>query len=142
MLETRDLKLIAEVVQQSVRQETQPIRDDIASLQADIKEVKADITELKADVAVLKDDMEGAKVDIMGLKNHMSVAQNDIKAIQVTLENETNQGVRIIAEGHMDLDRKLNTVLKSEKEKAMMLLRTMRLENEVEKMKTKLEATA
>lgn len=135
MLETRDLKLIAEVVLQSVRQETQPVRDDIASLQADIKEVRADI-------AVLKEDMEGTKVDIMGLKNHMSVAQNDIKAIQVTLENETNQGIRIIAEGYMDLDRKLNAVLKSEKEKEMMLLRTMRLENEVEKIKTKLEVTA
>lgn len=37
-------------------------------------------------------------------------------SIQLTLENETNRNIQIIAEGHLDLGRKLNDALKIENE--------------------------
>ena len=37
-------------------------------------------------------------------------------SIQLTLENETNRNIQIIAEGHLDLSRKLNDALKIENE--------------------------
>lgn len=39
-----------------------------------------------------------------------------ITSIQLTLENETNRNIQIIAEGHLDLSRKLNDALKIENE--------------------------
>ena len=42
---------------------------------------------------------------------------NKVTEVQMTLENETNKEIRIIAEGHLDLSRKLDDALKVENEK-------------------------
>ena len=44
-------------------------------------------------------DMQDMKTDIRDLKSRVS-------GIEMTLENETNRNIRIIAEGHADLCRK------------------------------------
>ena len=54
---------------------------------------------------------------------------NKVTEVQMTLENETNKEIRSIAEGHLDLSRKLDDVLKVENQKEMLLLRVTNLEN-------------
>ncbi len=66
----------------------------------------------------------------------------DIEEIQLTLENETNRNIRLIAEGHLDLSRKLDEALKVENEKEMLMLRVTTLENEVRRLKQRIEAIA
>ena len=65
-----------------------------------------------------------------------------ITDIQLTLENETNKNIQIIAEGHLDLSRKLDEALKIENEKEMLLLRVNRLENEIRRIKQRIEEIA
>ena len=72
----------------------------------------------------------------------MSDVKQEVKDIQLTLENETNHNIRFIAEGHLDLTRKLDDALKVENEKEMMLIRVTSLENEVRRLKTKNEEIA
>ena len=62
-----------------------------------------------------------------------------ITEIQLTLENETNRNIKIIAEGHLDLSRKLDEALKIDQEKEMLLIRVNRLESELAKLKMRLE---
>lgn len=38
--------------------------------------------------------------------------QKEVTGIKVTLENETNRNIRVIAEGHLDLSRKLNEAMR------------------------------
>ena len=40
-----------------------------------------------------------------------------IRVLQLTLENETTRNIKLIAEGHMDLNRKLDEALKIDNEK-------------------------
>ena len=65
-----------------------------------------------------------------------------VTEVQMTLENETNKEIRIIAEGHLDLSRKLDDSLKVENEKEMLLLRVNRLENEIRRIKQRIEEIA
>ena len=65
-----------------------------------------------------------------------------ITDIQLTLENETNRNIKIIAEGHLDLSRKLDDALKVESEKEMLLLRVNHLENEIRRIKQRIEEIA
>lgn len=65
-----------------------------------------------------------------------------ITDIQFTLENETNKNIKIIAEGHLDLNRKLNEALRTESEKEMLLIRVNHLENELRHIKKQLESIA
>ena len=66
----------------------------------------------------------------------------EITDIQLTLENETNRNIKIIAEGHLDLSRKLDDALKVDTEKEMLLIRVNRLENEVRRLKERISEIA
>ena len=68
--------------------------------------------------------------------------ESKVTEVQMTLENETNKEIRIIAEGHLDLSRKLDDSLKVENEKEMLLLRVNRLENEIRRIKQRIEEIA
>ena len=65
-----------------------------------------------------------------------------ITDIQLTLENETNKNIKIIAEGHLDLSRKLDEALKVDSEKEMLMIRVNRLENELRRLKARVEEIA
>ncbi len=56
-----------------------------------------------------------------------------IRDLQLTLENETNRNIKLIAEGHMDLNRKLDEALKIDTEKEILIMRVNSLENETVK---------
>lgn len=60
----------------------------------------------------------------------------------MTLENETNRNIKIIAEGHLDLSRKLDDALKVDTEKEMLLIRVNRLENDVRRLKERISEIA
>ena len=65
--------------------------------------------------------------------------ETKVTEVQMTLENETNKEIHIIAEGHLDLSRKLDDALKVEAEKEMLLLR---VKNEVRRIKQRIEEIA
>ena len=98
-------------------------------LQAIYHEMK----ELKSDVIELKSDMCEVKSDVKDLKKRMT-------SVELTLENETNRNIRLVAEGHLDLYRKLDDALRVENEKKMLLLRVNVMENEIRKIKEQITA--
>jgi hypothetical protein len=80
--------------------------------------------------------------DLKAIEAMLAPIKRDIKSIQLTLENETNRNIKIIAEGHLDLSRKLDDALKVENEKEMLLIRVNSLENELRKVKERIESIA
>lgn len=88
-----------------------------------------------SEIQVMKTDMQSMQTDIQELKRRTT-------SIELTLENETNPNIKAIAEGHLDLNRKLDEALKVEGEKEILLIRVNSLENELRKIKEKLEHIA
>lgn len=80
--------------------------------------------------------------DLQAINSLLEPLRNEIKSIELTLENETNRNIQIIAEGHLDLSRKLDEALKVENEKEMLLLRINHLENELRKVKERINQIA
>ena len=88
---------------------------------------------------------ERFRIRISEASNGVSLPEEiktDIHEIQLTLENDTNKRISIIAEGHLDLIRKLDDALKVENEKELLLLRVATLESEIKKIKKKIEQIA
>lgn len=79
---------------------------------------------------------------IKSIYNDMQEIKRQVRDIQLTLENETNRNIQVIAEGHLDLSRKLDEALKVDNEKEMLLIRVNRLENELRKVKERIEEIA
>ena len=80
--------------------------------------------------------------ELKAIESMLEPIKRDIRSIQLTLENETNRNIKLIAEGHLDLSRKLNEGLKIDNEKEMLLIRVNTLENELRKVKERIENIA
>jgi archaellum component FlaC len=119
-----------------------PIQDDIQMIKEEIHTLKKDTTELKGDIQILKQDVQILKHETQELKQDVQDLKNRVTSIEITLENETNRGIKVIAEGHLNLDRKLSEASKVENEKELLLLRVSHLENEMRKVKDRLNQIA
>lgn len=80
--------------------------------------------------------------DLEAIESMLEPIKRDLRSIQLTLENETNRNIKLIAEGHLDLSRKLSEALKVDNEKEMLLIRVNSLENELRKVKERIESIA
>lgn len=83
-----------------------------------------------------------SEVTLQDIYNDIKKMQMQIRDLQLTLENETNRNIQLIAEGHLDLNRKLDEALKVEANKEILLLRVNSLENEVRRLKERIEHIA
>lgn len=59
------------------------------------------------EVCGIKDDMQGMKDDIQGMKEQIGNLGHAVKNLELHIENVTDRNICIIAEGHLDLSRKL-----------------------------------
>ena len=91
------------------------ILDKIGILATDVAELKTDVAGLKTDVAELKTDEAGLKTNVSGLNERVAALETDVSDIKqqvtktsLTIENEIRVNIQRVAEGHLDLSRKLN----------------------------------
>ena len=131
MLEQKDLEMIAEIVKEM----NKPIYERL-----DKMDHRFDEMDHRLDKMDHRFDEMDHRFDEMD--HRLEKVEKKVTEVQVTLENETNKGIQIVAEGHLDLSRKLDEALTIENEKEMLKLRINRLESEVKKINAKLEDIA
>lgn len=76
------------------------------------------------------------------MDEHFEKLDKSVSDIKLTLENETNRNIRLIAESQLTLNRKLDDALKVDNEKELLLIRVNILENEVRKLKERSDVSA
>lgn len=112
--------------------------EQMTGVKAEITEMKEDVAGLKEDVAVLKEDVAVLKEDVAGLQERMDKQENEIRYIRTFQENNLEKGIKIIAEGHVMLLRRLNEALKITEDDEMLRLRVNVLECDMSRVKEKL----
>ena len=81
------------------------ILQKLGGIEGGLASVGEDVRLLQGDVQSLKEDVQTLKEDVQSLKERVT-------NIEITLENETNRNIQLVAEGHLNLDRKLDEALK------------------------------
>ena len=114
------------------------VKQDVADLKQDMTEVKQDMTEVKQDMTEVKQDMTEVKQDVADLKQNVT-------EMKLSLENETNHNIQLLAENHCDLVDKLNQAipvadkaLLNEVQISGLRIRVDSLEKEVAEMKDRI----
>ena len=149
MLEAKDLEMIGEIVTRvmepmrrdiaEVREDMSEVKQDIAVMKEDIAELQKDMTEVKQDIAVMKEDIAELQKEVSELRFDVTELQKDMTNVKLALENEVKVGINIIAEGHIDLSRKLDMALEISEERKLTELRILRLETEMLRIKEKMQ---
>lgn len=110
------------------------INSTLNNMNKQFDDINNQIAEMKTDIQNVKDETK----QISEMKTDIQKMKNEIREISLTLENETNRNIKIIAEGHLDLSIKLDKALTVENEKEMALIRINMMENELRRIKEKL----
>ena len=141
MSENEKLNLILEGIGE-IKDDVRGLKEDVQGLKEDVQVLKEDVQGLKEEVQVLKEDVQGLKEEVQVLNEDVQVLKEDVQSVkervtlfEITLENETNRNIQLIAEGHMNLDRKLDEALKELHPNTMYHLKVNHLDGEVTKMK-------
>ncbi len=126
------------------------LKDEIAGVKTELKDEIAGVrTELKDEIAgvktELKDEIAGVRTELKDEINELRTTfdkrfENIEKSMDTTrfiLENEIRDNIRLVAEGHLDLYRKMEEVAKTNNEKEIMFMRLKYLESEVRVIKDK-----
>lgn len=100
------LAAISEMMDKKFKEELQPIKDDISSL---------------------KDDMQN-------VKERLSNVEQSVSSLQLTLENETNRNIKLLAENHSNLIDKLNQAIKVSDKTTIYEIQVNILTNKVDKL--------
>jgi len=66
---------------------------------------------MQNDIVVLNTKTDAMQNDIAVLNTKTDAMNGRIRSLELTIENETNKNIRKVAEGHLDLSRKLDKVL-------------------------------
>ena len=94
------------------QEDLQAIANLLTPMRNDITDMKNDITSMKKDIRNIKEDICNMKEDIRNLDQRLTVAENQITEMKLSLENETNHNIQLIAENHMNLVDKLNQAIR------------------------------
>ena len=138
---TEETKLILDELNE-IKSDMSDLKGDFKEMRSDVNNLKDDFKEMRSDVNNLKDDFKEMRLDVDTLKDRFDKLESNVGDMKLTLENETNRNIKIIAEGHLDLSRKFDEALKVENEKELLLIRVNHLENEVRQIKEKNNAIA
>lgn len=111
------------------------ILQKLGGIEGGLASVGEDVRSLQGDVQTLKEDVQTLKGDVQTLKEDVQMLKDRVTNIEITLENETNRNIQLIAEGHLNLDRKLDEALKELQPNTMYHLKVNHLDGELTKMK-------
>ncbi len=126
---------------QSMSQEIQSMHSDMQSMNQEIQSIRSDMQSMNQEIQSIRSDMQSMSQEIQSLNARVDRLEERVSNLEMTLENETNRNIRIIAEGHLDVMRKLDDALEVTNEKEILLLRVNHLENEIQRIKKVISLT-
>ena len=109
----------------------------LVSLVENVKNINSTLNNMNKQFDDVNSKFDDINNQISEMKTDIQNLKSETREISLTLENETNRNIKIIAEGHLDLSRKLDKALTVENEKEMALIRINMMENEIRRIKEK-----
>lgn len=136
MLEQRDLEQIGGLITESIK----PLMVELQEVKSDVQDFKSEMQDFKSEIQDFKSEQQR---EMKTLKKMQEDTNLNVRDIQLTLENDINTQIRIIAEGHTILNRKLDDALQRVSEvygeREILKLQLVHLENEIAIVKKRLE---
>lgn len=111
---------------------------DAKDLEAIRQMIKEETDEIRQE---LKKETNEIRQETQNLCIRLETIEPETRKTQIILEMETNPNIKVIAEGYLDLSRKLHEALKINNEKEMMEIRLNILEGEMKILKEQMAQT-
>ena len=91
------------------------IEQSITGLEQSVMGIKQNVTGIEQSVAGLEQSVTGIEQRVeeleAGFEQKLEIIDQRLTRLESHIENVTDKNIRIVAEGHVDLNRKLNEVI-------------------------------
>ena len=121
-----------------INEEVTGLKKEVSELKEDVSVLKEDVSALKEDVSELKEDVSELKEDVSVLKFEMFEVKQTVQKMDTTIEQELLPKIKLVAENHLDLSRKLSDVLALKQEQEVLSVKNLALEMRVDKIEKKI----
>lgn len=81
-------------------------------IQSDMQQVKGCIDNIEQRITMIENDIQEVKRTIGTMENNTQNIERHLTGVELSLENETNHNIQLLAENHMNLIDKLNQSIK------------------------------
>lgn len=127
-MDQKDFDMMRQMMHEVMREEISPLTERMGRLETKVNGLETKVNGLEA------------KVD--GLEAKVEANAKAIREVQVTLENDIDRKINIIAEGHLDISRNLDKAIRVSQTQEEYQLRVVALETEVRRLKNRLKENA
>ena len=88
------------------------ILSEMQGMKTEIADMKGEITDMKGEIADMKGEITDMKGEIADMKGEITDIRQKVTKTDLTIENEICVNIQRVAEGHLDLSRKLNECIR------------------------------
>lgn len=74
--------------------------------------ILAELQGMKGELQGMKGNFQGVKGELQDMRRDLQEVKHKVEKIDLTIENEIRVNIQRVAEGHLDLSRKLNECIK------------------------------
>ncbi len=120
MLEKQDLELIAGVMTKAL----EPVIERLDRVETGMANLGTAVERLEARGSSLE-------ARVTELEARMGTMEQDVRGLRFLMESDVRCDIRTIAEGHLDLSRKLDEAILTKDERELIFLRLSVLENDI-----------
>ena len=118
-----------------VQYKVSSLKTDVSALKTDVSTLKTDVKDLQQRMIIMEGKTDYLQRTVNETQSELADVKKEILSLRTTIENVTNRNIRIIAEGHLDLENKLDRSAKAGAETEVMQVRVNMIEDEVRTLK-------
>ena len=135
--ENRMLEILLELKQEVsvMRKDINVLKQDVGILKQDVSCLKEDVKDLQQRMIIVEGKTDNLQFTVNEMQSELAETKREILSLRTTIENVTNRNIRIIAEGHLDLENKLDRSIKAGSETEVMQVRVNMIEDEMRTLK-------
>ena len=114
------------------------VESKVEKLDSQVEKLDSRMASVETKVEKLDSRMVNVETKVEMMHGEMVEMKSDMKTMKLIMENELRVNIQRVAEGHLDLSRKLHEVVKNSNEIEMLSVRVGMLESEVREIKRKI----
>lgn len=116
------------------------ILNKLDSMDQKMGSLEDEVSTLKDEISALKNEVSTLKSEVSTLKSEIDTLKQSNTDIKLTIENELNRNIQLVAEGHLDLNRKLEEVMRPVNALEMLQVQVNMLQSKIRDIEGRLEA--
>ena len=101
----------------------------------EMKEMKTDMKDMKTEMKGINTRLNTVETKLDTVETKLDTVERRTRSIELTLENETNVNIIRVAEGHLNLSRKLDEAINIKHEDELQKIKINILTNDVRRIK-------